>query len=200
MAPLLLISRNMTTNPKDTALITGASSGIGAILADRLAKRGHDLVLVARNRERLEELAMHLRSETGRSVSVVVADLNDTTDRSRVEHVLRTNESITALVNNAGIGAPTALLDATVDRLEGMIDLNVTALVRLTYAALPGFLKRGGGTIINIASVLALTMAAGLVLEVAIGDAAVRGPVVISDITIGPAAGRTAQPFVALST
>ncbi|HEX8892643.1 MAG TPA: SDR family oxidoreductase [Terriglobales bacterium] len=146
----------MTRIPANTALITGASSGIGAIAADRLADRGYDLILVARNRERLEELATHLGSETGRSVEVVEADLTDTTDRSQVEHVLRTNASITALVNNAGIGAPTALLDANVDRLERMIDLNVTALVRLTYAALPGFLKRGGGKIINIASVLGI--------------------------------------------
>lgn len=141
---------------KDTTLVTGASSGIGAIVADRLAKRGHDLLLVARNRERLEELAQRLRGETGRSVEVIAADLNDTADRSGVEHVLRTNESITALVNNAGVGAPTPLLDANVDTLEGMIDLNVIALVRLTYAALPSFLKRGGGAIINIASVLGI--------------------------------------------
>ena len=146
----------MTKNLKDAALITGASSGIGAIAADRLAKRGHDLILVARNGERLETLAGHLEGETGRAVEVIVADLNETIDRSRVEHVLRTNESITALVNNAGIGAPTRLLDANIDRLQAMIDLNITALVRLTYAALPGFLKRGGGAIINIASVLGI--------------------------------------------
>src|SRR5215813_6280419 len=146
----------MTRNLKDTALITGASSGIGAIAADRLAKRGHDLILVARNRERLEALAKRLRSQTRRSIEIIVADLNDTADRTGVEHVLRTNESITALINNAGIGAPTPLLDANVDRLEGVIDLNVTALVRLTYAALPGFLKCGGGAIINIASVVGI--------------------------------------------
>ena len=146
----------MTSNLKDTALITGASSGIGAIAADRLAKRGHDLILVARDRERLDAVATRIEVKTGRSVEVIVADLNDTVDRSRVEHVLRTNESITALVNNAGIGAPTPFLDAKVDSLEGMIDLNVTALVRLTYAALPGLLQRGGGAIINIASVLGI--------------------------------------------
>ena len=146
----------MTRDLENTALITGASSGIGAITADRLAKRGHDLILVARNRERLEKLSTRLHSETRRSIEVVVADLNDAGDRFRVEHVLGTNESITALVNNAGIGAPTALLDANVDRLEGLIDLNITALVRLTYAAVPGFLKRGGGAIINIASVLGI--------------------------------------------
>jgi short-subunit dehydrogenase len=147
---------DMTKNPRDTALITGASSGIGAIAADRLAKRGHDLILVARNRERLEDLAERLCSETGRSVEVIVADLNERADLTRVEEVLRNDASITALVNNAGVGAPTPFLDAEVERLERMIELNVTALVRLTYAALPGFLKRGGGAIINIASVLGI--------------------------------------------
>jgi hypothetical protein len=147
---------NMTRNLRDTALITGASSGIGAIAADRLAKRGHDLILVARNGERLEALAKRLESETGRSIEVIVADLNERLDLARVEDILRSDASITALVNNAGVGAPTPFLDAEVDRLEGMIDLNVTALVRLTYAVLPGFLKREGGAIINIASVLGI--------------------------------------------
>jgi short-subunit dehydrogenase len=87
---------------------------------------------------------------------VIVADLNDRSDLARVERVLRNNPSITVLINNAGVGAPPRLLDANIDRLEGMIDLNVTALVRLTYAALPGFLKRGGGAIINIAPVLGI--------------------------------------------
>jgi short-subunit dehydrogenase len=146
----------MTTNLKDTALITGASSGIGAIAADRLAKRGHDLILVSRNRERLEALAKRLRGETGRSIEVITADLNDRADLARVEEALRKDASITALINNAGVGAPARLLDSNVDRLEGMIGLNVTALVRLTYAALPGFLKRGGGAIINIASVVGI--------------------------------------------
>ena len=140
----------------DTALITGASSGIGAIAADRLAKRGHDLILVARNGGRLRALANRLESETGRSIEVIVADLNERLDLARVEDILRSEASITALVNNAGVGAPTPFLDAEVDRLEGMIDLNVTALVRLTYAVLPGFLKREGGAIINVASVLGI--------------------------------------------
>jgi len=146
----------MTLHRRDTALITGASSGIGAIAADRLAKRDHDLILVARNRERLEALAARLYHDTGRSIEVIVADLNERVDLARVEDVLRDDPSITALVNNAGIGAPTRLLDANLDRLEAMIDLNVTALVRLTYAALSGFLTRGGGAIINIASVLGI--------------------------------------------
>jgi len=154
--PLAACKAGMTLYRNNTALVTGASSGIGAIAVDRLAKRGHDLILVARNRERLEVLAARLRRETGRSIDVIVADLNEKADLARVEDVLRHDTSITALVNNAGIGAPTRLLDANVDRLEAMIHLNATALVRLTYAALPGFLKRGGGAIINIASVLGI--------------------------------------------
>jgi len=144
------------TSSKGTALITGASSGIGAVCADRLAKRGHDLILVARNRERLEKLAARLRNETGRSVSIIAADLNDKMAFDRVEAVLRTDPSVTVLVNNAGVGAPARLLDADIEKLKGMIDLNVTALVRLTYAVVPAFLKRAGGTIINVASVVGI--------------------------------------------
>lgn len=146
----------MNTNSKGKAVITGASSGIGAIAADRLAKRGHDLILVARDRERLAAVATRIKVQTGRSVEVVVADLNERTDLARVEELLRNDTSITALVNNAGVGAPTPLLDASVDKLEAMIHLNVTALVRLSCAVLPGFLERGGGAIINIASVLGI--------------------------------------------
>src|SRR3712207_6633930 len=89
---------------KGTALITGASVGIGAIYADRLAHRGYDLILVARNRQRLESLAAHLIEHAGRSVRVLAADLNDKADLARVEDVLRTDPQITLLVNNAGIG------------------------------------------------------------------------------------------------
>jgi len=147
--------QNITTS-KGRALITGASSGIGAVCADRLAKRGHDLILVARNRERLETLAAYLRNETGRSISIIVADLNNRVDLARVEELLRTDPSVTVLVNNAGVGVPPGLLDADIEKLQGMIDLNVTALVRLTYAVVPAFLKRGGGTIINVASVVGI--------------------------------------------
>src|SRR3954469_13438344 len=93
----------MGTSSTGTALITGASSGIGAIYADRLASRGHDLILVARNRERLDALATRLTDDTGCSVEVIVADLNNKADLARVEQVLRTDASITVLVNNAGI-------------------------------------------------------------------------------------------------
>jgi uncharacterized protein len=146
-----------TSTSQGTALITGASSGIGAIYADRLARRGYDLILVARNQSRLEELAARLRDETGRSVEIVPADLNDSADLARVETVLRTHGTISMLVNNAGIGGAAPLLASDVDAMDRMIRLNVLALTRLTYAAAPVLVERGGGTIINIASIVAIS-------------------------------------------
>jgi len=142
----------MAKSASGTALVTGASSGIGAIYADRLARRGYNLILVARNRGRLEKLAKRLSGETGRAVEIVAADLNEKADLSRVEQVLRDNADITLLVNNAGVGATTPLLASDVDKMSDMIALNVNALMRLTYAAVPGFVARGGGTIVSIAS------------------------------------------------
>ena len=147
----------MSTTTKGTALITGASAGIGAIYADRLAKRGYDLILVARNKTRLAVLAQRLKSATGRSVETVAADLNDKADLARVEALLRANPRITLLVNNAGVAATAPLLDADVEKMDEMIRLNVGALTRLTYAAVPGFVARGQGTIINISSIVAIS-------------------------------------------
>jgi short-subunit dehydrogenase len=144
------------TNSLGKALVTGASSGIGAVYAHRLANRGFDLILVARNEERLSAIADRLRKETGRKVDVIAADLGASGDLRRIEHVLKTDEAITLLVNNAGFGGAAPLLEADVDRMQQMIDLNVTALMRLTYAAVPGFVARGGGSIINIASIVAI--------------------------------------------
>ena len=141
---------------KGIALITGASTGIGAIYADRLAKRGHDLILVARNKERLASLARRIAGETGRKVETVEADLTSPADLQRVEDILRTNAGISMLVNNAGVGATGPLASSDVAKMEDMISLNVTALTRLTYAAAPGFVARGHGTIINISSIVAI--------------------------------------------
>lgn len=150
-------STKMTSHtPPGTALVTGASSGIGAVYADRLARRGYDLVLVARNRERLDALARRLRDATGRSVETLAADLADRVDLARVEARLANDSTITMLVNNAGIGAYGALVDTPVEHVDPMIDLNVTALTRLTYAAVPGMVARGSGTIVNIASIVAI--------------------------------------------
>jgi uncharacterized protein len=147
---------DMTTQAKGIALITGASSGIGAIYADRLAKRGHDLILVARNKERLASLARRLAKETGRKVETVEADLTSPADLHRVEDILRTNTGISLLVNNAGVGATAPLIASDVDAMDDMIRLNVTALTRLTYAAIPAFVARGNGTVINISSAVAI--------------------------------------------
>ena len=144
------------SNLHGTALITGASTGIGAIYADRLARRGYDLILVARNHERLDVLANRLINETGRHIDVVAADLNNKNDLGRVEQLLRTDTRITMLVNNACVAAVTSLLDFDVEQMDDMITLNVRALTRLTYAAAPGLVARRGGAIINIASVVAV--------------------------------------------
>jgi short-subunit dehydrogenase len=145
------------TKSKGIALVTGASTGIGAIYADRLAKRGFDLILVARNQSRLDALAKRLNNETGRSVETIAADLNDRADLAKIETTLRGNAGITLLVNNAGVGAAGPLLNSDVEKMDEMIRLNVGALTRLTYAAVPGFVARGGGNIINIASIVAIS-------------------------------------------
>lgn len=142
---------------KGKALITGASSGIGAIYADRLARRGYDIILVARNQERLNALAERLTAETGRHIEAVVADLGSTEGVRRVEDVLRGDAGITMLVNNAGVGATAPLVDSDIDKMDAMITLNVIALTHLTKAAVPGMVARGGGTIINIASIVAVS-------------------------------------------
>lgn len=150
------MSKEIHERSQGTALITGASSGIGARYADRLARRGHDLLLVARDRARLEALATRLTDATGRAVTVLAADLTTKADLARVEQVLRTDARITVLVNNAGIAMSGDLASADPDQLERMIQLNVLAPSRLALAVLPGFVARGRGTLINISSVLAL--------------------------------------------
>jgi hypothetical protein len=142
--------------PKGVALITGASGGIGAVYADRIAKRGYDLILVARNTERLQAVARQVSDASGRAVSVVTADLNDRQHLRRVEGLLKENASITLLLNNAGFGSTAKLLQSDAEKMQEMIDVNVTALTRLTYAAVPGFAARGSGAIINIASIVAI--------------------------------------------
>lgn len=137
-------------------LITGASSGIGATYADRFAKRGHPLVLVARDVARLEALATRLRSETGVQVDVLPADLAAPADLARVEARLREDARIGILLNNAGIAAPGGFTAPDLDVLSRLIAVNVTAVTLLSGAVVPQFLARGGGSIINIASVVGL--------------------------------------------
>lgn len=148
----------MTSSTNGFALITGASAGIGAIYANRLAKRGFNLILVARNQSRLIALAERLTKETGRSIETIAADLNDKAELAKIETLLREDPRITMLVNNAGIGSVASVLDGQVDSMESMINLNITALTRLTYAIAPAFVARGAGTIINISSVVGIAV------------------------------------------
>lgn len=141
---------------KKTAVVTGASSGIGAVYADRLAARGFDLVLVARRGDRLDALATTLSAKHGINVRSVVADLEKDADVARVEEVLAIDDSVEMLVNNAGVARLSALAQTSVDVSLSQVALNVISLTRLTHAVLPAFLARNRGTIINIASVLSV--------------------------------------------
>jgi short-subunit dehydrogenase len=145
-----------TLNTKGTAVITGASSGIGATYADRLAGRGFYLVLVARDQIRLEALAARLREEKGVEVEVLRADLTQRSDLAAVEQRLREDASITVLVNNAVVAINGTLAQADSAGLDTLIQLNIVALTRLASAAADGFGKQGRGAIINLGSVVAL--------------------------------------------
>ena len=144
----------IVSDVRSFALVTGASSGIGAAYAERLAERGHDLILVARRRDRLEALAAQLRQDYGRVVEVHPADLGDPDDLARIETLLRSREEIDVLVNNAGLGAIGPSVAADPDAVETLVRVNVLALTRLCLAATPRFSARGHGTIINIGSVI----------------------------------------------
>lgn len=145
------------THAKGLAVITGASAGIGAVYADRLARRGYDLLLVARNQERLEQLAIAIAKNTGRATEILVADLMNPNDLHKVEQILRDDPRVTLLVNNAGVGATASLLNSDIADMSHMITLNVEVLTRLTYAVVPGLVARSSGTIINIASIVAVS-------------------------------------------
>lgn len=142
------------------AVITGASSGIGAAFAKRLAQRGHDLLIVARRADRLDALAAQVRADTGVAVETLVADLTNAEDLARLEAMIA-DIPASVLVNNAGIGAlgPTSTVPA--DAQEALIRINIVALTRLSIAAVARFRAAGRGTLINIASVMALMPSAG---------------------------------------
>jgi short-subunit dehydrogenase len=134
-----------STQTQGTALVTGASSGIGAVYAQRLAARGFDLLLVARDQQRLDEAASTLRAEHGVQVEVLKADLTQKDDVLKLEQRLRSDSSISLLLNNAGVAADGLLANADTDQLERMIQLNVTTVTRLASAAAASFAKAGSG-------------------------------------------------------
>ncbi len=145
-----------THHTQGTALITGASSGIGAVYADRLAARGYDLLLVARDRERLDTLAVKLAARDGVRTEILRTDLADSVALKRVEQRLAEDHDITMLVNNAGGAVLGPFIDSDIDKNEAMIKLNVIAPTRLAHAAAKRMAGQGSGTIINIGSVVAM--------------------------------------------
>lgn len=147
---------------RSTVLITGASSGIGATYAERFARRGHDLVLVARDNARLDALAAHLRQANSVAVDVLPADLIDPNGLGAVETRLRDDSKIGILINNAGVAQSGSFVEQTVDGIDRLITLNTTALVRLARAIAPGLAQAGEGAIVNIGSVVGLAPEFGM--------------------------------------
>ncbi len=144
------------TGKMGTAVVTGASSGIGKVYADRLAQRRYDLILVARRGDRLEALAKELRAQYGVSVQTIAADLGNAEGLNQVAQTLAADDSVTLLVNNAGTSTVGPLANAKAESLETLVNINIVALSRLTMAVLPGFLSRDRGAIVNIGSVVGL--------------------------------------------
>lgn len=183
-----------------TALITGASGGIGAVYARRLAARGHDLVLVARATEKMEVLAADLRQTYGVSVEILTADLTDAAQIETVAARLRSGNPVEILVNNAGMALVGTFETADPTKMNQLLSLNVAAPTALAAAAIGGMVQRGGGAIINIGSVVALMPAyfpgiyaasKSYILTFSQGLAAEVGPKGVYVQAVLPAATRT---------
>lgn len=137
-----------------TALVTGPTAGIGRGFADAFARKGFDLVLVARDEARLREVADELSAAYGVSCEILVADLAQRSDTDRVAARLADDDRpVTALVNNAGFGIRAAFLDSAIEDEQRALDVMVGAVLRLTHAAAPGMVARGHGIVINVSSI-----------------------------------------------
>jgi uncharacterized protein len=145
----------MTNTAVRKAIVTGASTGIGAVYARKLAKRGYDLVTVARNAARLEANASRIREETGRAVEVIVADLSKPTEVLKLAQRIAEDATVALLVNNAGVSLQGGVLQNTLADAERLIAVNITAPTLLSIAAAKAFAERGGGAVVNISSVTA---------------------------------------------
>jgi len=139
------------------ALVTGASSGIGQALAERLARDGHDLIVVARRRDRLTALAERLTDETGAEVEVLVADLTAADDVHRLKERVAGEPRLHLLVNNAGFAGYGPFVELDPATAEDLVAVHVLAPLQVTRAALPGMIARGRGAVVNVASLLALS-------------------------------------------
>lgn len=146
----------MSNHSRGTALVTGASSGIGRVYAEKLARRGYDVLLVARDRARLDALAADISAATGRKADVLAADLARAEGIEAVVARIGADTTLSLLVNNAGMGTMGPVLGTEAAKVDAMVQLNVAALTRLSLAAVSAFAARGEGTLVNIASVVAL--------------------------------------------
>lgn len=153
-------SNAMTVVP--SVLVTGASTGIGAAYAERFARRGHDLVLVARDRARMEALAARLRRENGVATDIIQADLTQPAELATVEARLRNDARIGILINNAGTAIGGSFIEQSTDDVARLVALNTSALLRLASAMAPRLAKAGEGAIVNIGSVVGLAPEFGM--------------------------------------
>lgn len=142
---------------RSVALVTGASSGIGATYAERLASVGHDLVLVARRADRLEALAERLRERHGVLARVVIADLSEDRGIEAVTSSIEREPELAVLVNDAGFSGYGPFAEIPPERIDRLIEIHCRATTRLTRAALPGMISSGRGDIVNMGSLLAFS-------------------------------------------
>jgi short-subunit dehydrogenase len=147
--------RRLQSNLKGTAVVTGATGGVGGVYAVGLAERGYDLLVVGRHQKTLEALAKAVKQKANVKVETLVANLAEAKDLARVEARISSDPAITALINNVGAASFGPFAKQSSETVDETTAVNITALTRLTPAVLPGFLERGAGSIVNIASVLA---------------------------------------------
>ena len=174
------------SGPKGTAVVTGATGGVGVLYAAGLAGRGYDLVLVGRQQKTLDAVVNAVRQKTDVKVDTIVANLAESKDLARVETQISSDPAITALINNAGVASFSPFAKQSSEAADETIAVNITALTRLTHAVLPGFLTRVAGTIVNIASVLAFHPLPGF----SVYNASKAFVVSFSQILQGEVAGR----------
>jgi len=193
---------------KPLALITGASSGLGAAFAGRLAQDGYDLTIVARRRDRLESLAEQLQTKHHANVEVISADLSRPDELLTVEKHIADGNPLELLINNAGFGGYMPFVELDPDKAAELINLKVMAVTRLTRAALPGMLARGRGSIVNVSSRLAFSAPLGstqlpkraVSLQVAGHSLTLRGHAAVVDGELRPLAPAPMAVLRALAT